>query len=67
MAKFAWEGKSRTGKAQKGVMEAPDSNAVSAALRRQGIMPSSVKETGKGLSMEIKLPGFAPKITTPSR
>jgi len=64
MAKFAWEGRTRTGKVQKGVMEAPDSTAVSAALRRQGIMPSNVKETGKGMSMEIKLPGFAPKITT---
>lgn len=64
MAKFAWEGKNRTGKVQKGTMEAPDEAAVIAALRRQGIMPSSVKERGKGLDMEIKLPGFEPKVTT---
>jgi len=64
MGKFAWEGKARTGKVQKGVMEAPDAGAVTAALRRQGIMPSSVKERGKGLDMEIKIPGFEPKITT---
>jgi len=64
MGKFAWEGKTRTGKAQKGVMEAPDAGAVTAALRRQGIMASSVKERGKGLDMDIKIPGFEPKITT---
>jgi type IV pilus assembly protein PilC len=64
MGKFAWEGKSRTGKMQKGVMEAPNAAAVQAALRRQGIMASSVKERGKGLDMEIKIPGFAPKVTT---
>lgn len=64
MANFAWEGRTRAGKVQKGTMEAPDSNAVSAALRRQGIMASSVKEKGKGLDMEIKIPGFEPKVTT---
>ncbi|RMF43294.1 MAG: type II secretion system F family protein, partial [Deltaproteobacteria bacterium] len=64
MAKFAWEGKNRAGKVQKGTMEAPDEAAVTAALRRQGIMPSSIKERGKGLDMEIKIPGFEPKVTT---
>jgi len=64
MAKFAWEGKTRTGKIQKGTMEGPDEAAVLAALRNQGIMPSSVKEAGKGLDMELKIPGFEPKVTT---
>jgi len=64
MASFAWEGRTRAGKVQKGVMDAPDANAVNAALRRQGIMPASVKEKGKGLDMELKLPGMAPKVTT---
>jgi type IV pilus assembly protein PilC len=64
MGKFAWEGKSRTGKIQKGVMEAPNEAAVHSALRRQGLMPSSVKEQGKGLDFELKIPGFAPRVTT---
>jgi len=64
MAKFVWEGKTRTGQVQKGEMEAPNEAAVSAALRRQGIMPSKVKERGKGMDIEIKIPGFEPKVST---
>lgn len=64
MAKFAWEGKNRSGQAQKGEMEAPDEAAVAAALRRQGLMPGKIKEAGKGLDMEIKVPGFGGKVTT---
>lgn len=64
MAKFAWEGKTRAGAAQKGEMEAPNQAAVTAALRRQGIMPSAIKERGKGLDVEIKIPGMEPRITT---
>lgn len=64
MAKFSWEGKTRAGQAQKGEMEAPNADAVAVQLRRQGIQPGKIKESGKGLSMELKLPGFAPKITT---
>jgi len=64
MAKFAWEGKTRTGKVQKGTMEANDENAVMAHLRNQGIMPTNVKASGKGLDMEIKIPGMEPKVQT---
>jgi type IV pilus assembly protein PilC len=64
MPKFSWEGKTRTGAVQKGEMEAASEAAVTAMLRRQGIMPSKIKERGKGLDVELKLPGFAPKITT---
>lgn len=64
MAKFSWEGKSRTGKVQKGTIDAPDEAAVNAALRRQGIMPSAIKQRGKGMDMDIKIPGFEPKVTT---
>ncbi|PLX74881.1 MAG: pilus assembly protein PilC [Desulfuromonas sp.] len=64
MAKFAWEGKTRTGKVQKGTMEANDENAVMAHLRNQGIMPTNVKAAGKGLDMEIKIPGMEPKVQT---
>lgn len=64
MAKFSWEGKNRTGQVQKGEMDAPNEAAVNAQLRRNGIMPTKVKERGKGLDVELKIPGFAPKITT---
>lgn len=64
MAKFSWEGKNRTGQVQKGEMEAPNEAAVNAQLRRNGIMPTKVKERGKGLDVDLKIPGFAPKITT---
>ena len=63
MAKFSWEGKNRAGQVQKGEMEAPNEAAVN-AQRRNGIMPTKVKERGKGLDVELKIPGFAPKITT---
>ena len=64
MPKFSWEGKTRTGQVQKGDIEAPNEGVVTATLRRQGIMPSSIKERGKGLDMEIKIPGMEPKVTT---
>ena len=64
MAKFSWEGKNRTGQVQKGEMEAPNEAAVNAQLRRNGIMPTKVKERGKGFDIELKIPGFGQKITT---
>jgi type IV pilus assembly protein PilC len=64
MPKFAWEGKTRTGVVQKGEMEAPSEAAVTATLRRQGILPAKIKERGKGLDIELKIPGLQPKITT---
>ena len=64
MAKFAWEGKTRSGQMQKGEMDAPNQAAVTATLRRQGIMPGKIKERGKGLDVEIKIPGFEPKVST---
>ncbi|NLV24405.1 MAG: type II secretion system F family protein [Deltaproteobacteria bacterium] len=45
-------------------MEAPNQGAVLAQLRKAGVMPSEVKERGKGLDMEIKIPGFGQKVTT---
>jgi len=64
MATFSWEGKIRSGQVQKGEMEAPSEAIVRAQLRRQGIMPTKVKEKGKGMDMELKIPGFEPKVTT---
>jgi type IV pilus assembly protein PilC len=64
MPKFAWEGKNRGGQVVSGEMEAPNQGAVTAALRRQGLQPGKIKERGKGLDIEIKIPGMEPKITT---
>ncbi|MCF6179457.1 MAG: type II secretion system F family protein [Geopsychrobacter sp.] len=64
MAKFSWSGHSRDGKNMKGVMEATSEAAVSALLRRKGIMPGKIKQRGGGLNMEIKIPGMEQKVTT---
>jgi type IV pilus assembly protein PilC len=66
MPKFAWQGKTRTGKVEKGVMEAANVEMVAASLRAQEIMPmeGSIKPSaGVNLSMEINIPGFEPKVT----
>jgi len=62
MPKFAWEGNTRSGQKQKGEMDAPNEGAVTAQLRRQGIIPSKVKARGKGLDIELKIPGLQPKV-----
>jgi len=65
MPKFNWEAKSKAGSAQKGVMEAANAAQVEAQLKRYGFTGVTVKEAGKGLSMELKLPGGgARKIET---
>jgi type IV pilus assembly protein PilC len=64
MGKYAWEGITRSGQTLKGDMEAPSRDAVMAQLRRQGIRPGNVKERGKGLDIDLKMPGFEKKVTT---
>ena len=64
MGKFAWEGVTRSGQMLKGDMEAPSREAVMAQLRRQGIRPGNVRERGKGLDIDLKVPGFEKKVTT---
>jgi len=64
MAQFNWEGTTKSGQVMKGVMEAPGEDAVKAQLRSQNIIPGKVKEAGKGFDMELKIPGFEPKVTT---
>ena len=64
MGKFKWEGTTKSGQSMKGEMEAPNEQAVQAQLRRQGISPGNIKEAGKGFDMELKIPGFEPKVTT---
>ena len=58
MPKFNWEARSRSGQAQKGVMEAQSLELVEAQLKRFGFTGISIKEEGKGFSKEIKIPGL---------
>lgn len=64
MAVFVWEGKTASGKNMRGQMEARDVQAVFNALRAQKIIPNAnrIREKGKGLEKEIKIPGFGDKI-----
>ena len=64
MAIYLWEGTNARGQKVSGEMAAKDSQAVFNALRTQRIVPNAkkIREKGKGLEMEIKLPGFAPKV-----
>jgi type IV pilus assembly protein PilC len=61
MAKFQWEARSRTGSAQKGVMEASNQAMVEAQLKKYGFSGITIKEEGKGMKKELKLPGFGRK------
>ncbi len=64
MSVFLWEGKDASGKRVSGELEARDTQAVFNALRAQRIMPnvSRIREKGKGLEREIKLPGMAARV-----
>ena len=64
MGKFSWEATTKSGTVMKGEMEAPNVEAVQAQLRRQGLAPGNIKERGKGLDIDISIPGFEPKVTT---
>ena len=61
MAKFSWEARSKAGSTQKGVMEAANVAQVEAQLKRYGFTGITVKEQGKGFSMELKIPGMGAK------
>ena len=67
MPVFAYEGKTAGGKVLRGQMEAPSREAVINRLRAQRIQPvaNKIRERGKGLDREIKLPklggGVKPK------
>jgi type IV pilus assembly protein PilC len=59
MPKFNWEARSKAGNVQKGVMEAANVIQVEAQLKKYGFTGITVKEQGKGLGKELKLPGFS--------
>jgi type IV pilus assembly protein PilC len=60
MPVYAWEGRTRDGSVRKGTMEAATEAAVNAQLRAQKIIATKVKKSAA--AMEIKLPGFKPKV-----
>ena len=63
MTLFVWEGTNAQGKKVNGEVDARNTQAVFNYLRGQRIVPNSktIREKGKGLEMEIKIPGFGPK------
>jgi type IV pilus assembly protein PilC len=58
MPSFEWKGRGRGGQDQTGVLVADSKESVIAALRRQQIIVTAVKERGK----EIALPKFGGKV-----
>lgn len=58
MPKFAWEAKTKAGQALKGEMEASSMEAVVSTLESRELVPGKVKERGKGMDFEIKIPGM---------
>jgi type IV pilus assembly protein PilC len=62
MAKFAWEGKTRTGGAVTGEMEAPSEAFVLAQLRREQIAPLRIRK--RGVEFAINLPFRGEKKVT---
>ncbi len=66
MTVFVWEGKDKKGKVVKGEIEANSLQLAFNRLKAKGISPDSktIREKGKGLEMELTIPGFAPKFNT---
>ncbi len=64
MARYRWQGRNREGRLLRGEMEAADRAAVTAELRRRRIrpLPSGIREKGAGLTREIHVPGFNPRV-----
>ncbi len=60
MPQFEWKGRKRTGETVEGVMTADSKDGVIAALRRQQIIATRVKEQGK----ELALPKFGGGVST---
>lgn len=64
MAVFLWEGSTVQGKKVSGEMDAKDQQAVFNALKAQRITAKAdkIREKGKGLEMELKIPGLGPTV-----
>ncbi|MBE0617277.1 MAG: type II secretion system F family protein, partial [Proteobacteria bacterium] len=62
MPVYKWEGRTRDGAVKKGTLEAANEAVVSAQLRAQKVVPTKIKKSVG--SVEIKIPGLKPKVTT---
>ena len=64
MPVYVWEGTNAKGKREKGEIEARDIQSVFNQLKAKRITPNAkkIREKGKGLEMEINIPGFGPKV-----
>jgi type IV pilus assembly protein PilC len=56
MPSFNWKGKSRAGRIQEGVLVADSRNAAVAALRRQHIQVTNIREQGRQIPLLPRLP-----------
>ena len=62
MPSFVWKGKNRFGAFQEGVLIADTRDAASAALRRQNVQVTSIREKGREIRLIPRLPrGVASK------
>src|SRR5439155_24465285 len=64
MAVYRWQGVSPKGETLKGEMEATSREAVIIRLRTQRIQPhpAQIKEKGKGLDFEIRMPAIGSEV-----
>lgn len=64
MPAYLWEGTNSSGKKVSGEVSARDKQAAFKLLKAQGVAPNAtrLREKGKGLDMEIKIPGMGPKV-----
>ncbi len=60
MADWMWEGRTRTGEARKGVMDAETEEEVQQRLRQQNIIPDKIQKKAKGFT--ISLPGMGGSV-----
>jgi type IV pilus assembly protein PilC len=66
MPVYLWEGTSAEGKKVSGNMEAANQQVLFNLLKAKKINPNvnRIREKGKGMEFEIKIPGFGPKVAT---
>ena len=64
MPKFKWSGKNSSGKAMDGIIEAGSPGEVQEYLKKQNVKVnlSDIARADGGLNMELKIPGFGPKV-----
>jgi len=62
MPSFEWKGRDRTGRAQSGTLVADNKDAALAVLRRQQVVPTTVKEKGKEIALPRLRRGIDDKV-----